>query len=150
MMSWMKHNSLLTNSILFKQLHFLNETKIENDSKYLKIFIKVHRTNIVTYMYKVKQIYSIKVMIFFESQGDFRRAIQHIYNSIGYEQNKRINKGIFLLRNWSKSRDFIHCEAGKQELELLTKLCNSTLLLQWRPGHFWCSVHCLVKVCTAW
>lgn len=46
--------------------------EIQNYSKYLKIFIKVYITNIVTYMYKVKQIYSIKVMIFFESQGDFR------------------------------------------------------------------------------
>lgn len=38
--------------------------KIEDDSKYLKIFIKGYITNIVTYMYKVKQIYSIKVMGF--------------------------------------------------------------------------------------
>lgn len=42
-------------------------------------------------MYKEKQIYSIKVMIFFESQGDFRTAIKYDTSTTphGYKQNKR-------------------------------------------------------------
>lgn len=66
-------------------------------------------------------------MIFFESQGDFTSQKEQ-YNltsttPLGYDQNKRINKD-------KEAEQSFHSEAGKQEVELLTKLCKDTLLLQ--------------------
>ncbi len=72
---------LSVNQVGFKcQFKSMNNTQpiADNNRKYKKTqktqnTWKYLLTNMVIYMYKVKQIYSTKVMIFFEGQGDFRR-----------------------------------------------------------------------------